>query len=118
MLLHGDLHHENIVLDQNRGYILIDPKGVVGDPVFELSRFILNEFRDTLSGDLYDEIEELIDILAGNLDISNRIIKQCLYIETVVWLCDELEKGESLEACSSLIDNVMHAEAILQRGLG
>jgi len=31
VLLHGDLHHENILFDDDRGWLAIDPKGVVGD---------------------------------------------------------------------------------------
>ena len=30
-LLHGDLHHDNILFDTNRGWVAIDPKGVVGE---------------------------------------------------------------------------------------
>lgn len=44
-LLHGDLHHDNILLGEE-GYRIIDPKGVAGDPVFDLARFIFNEFDD------------------------------------------------------------------------
>ena len=34
-LLHGDLHHENILMGE-RGWLVIDPKGVVGEPAFEV----------------------------------------------------------------------------------
>jgi streptomycin 6-kinase len=34
-LLHGDLHHDNILLGE-RGWLVIDPKGVTGEPAFEL----------------------------------------------------------------------------------
>ena len=30
MLLHGDLHHWNILSDADRGWMAIDPKGVIG----------------------------------------------------------------------------------------
>lgn len=39
--LHGDLHHQN-VLRGPRGWVLIDPKGVIGDPAFEPSAAIRN----------------------------------------------------------------------------
>jgi hypothetical protein len=41
--LHGDLHHENILLS-HRGWLLIDPKGLVGDPAFEAAAFIRNPY--------------------------------------------------------------------------
>lgn len=35
-LLHGDLQHYNVVSDRTRGWVAIDPKGVVGELEFEL----------------------------------------------------------------------------------
>ncbi len=35
VLLHGDLHQENI-LSHGNGFIVIDPKGVIGDPIHEV----------------------------------------------------------------------------------
>jgi streptomycin 6-kinase len=31
-LLHGDLHRHNVLSDDARGSVAIDPKGVVGEP--------------------------------------------------------------------------------------
>jgi streptomycin 6-kinase len=39
--LHGDLHHDNI-LEGDRGWLVIDPKGVWGDPAYEPA----NAFRN------------------------------------------------------------------------
>jgi streptomycin 6-kinase len=41
-LLHGDLQHSNILFDQTRGWIAIDPKGVIGEPEFEVGPFLRN----------------------------------------------------------------------------
>ena len=42
VLLHGDCHHDNIVSSERTGWLAIDPKGVVGDPAFELCPFLRN----------------------------------------------------------------------------
>jgi streptomycin 6-kinase len=42
VLLHGDLHHENILFDDDRGWLAIDPKGVVGDLAYELAAPLRN----------------------------------------------------------------------------
>jgi streptomycin 6-kinase len=39
--LHGDLHHDNI-LQSERGWLVIDPKGIWGDPAYECA----NAFRN------------------------------------------------------------------------
>ena len=41
-LLHGDLHHENILQDRDGHYRCIDPKGFIGDPAFELGPILAN----------------------------------------------------------------------------
>ncbi len=42
MLLHGDLQHYNVLYDNERGWIAIDPKGVVGELEYELGALLRN----------------------------------------------------------------------------
>lgn len=42
ILLHGDLHHWNILLDGDRDWMAIDPKGVIGASCLDVGRFIGN----------------------------------------------------------------------------
>lgn len=42
VLLHGDLHHDNILQDDVRGWVSIDPKGYIGEREFEASNFLKN----------------------------------------------------------------------------
>lgn len=49
--LHGDLHHGNILCGQ-RGWLAIDPKGLIGDPAFEAANLFFNPLdRDDLCRD-------------------------------------------------------------------
>ena len=41
-LLHGDLHHYNVLFDSDRGWIAIDPKGVVGELEYEVGAVLRN----------------------------------------------------------------------------
>jgi streptomycin 6-kinase len=113
MLLHGDFHHDNILLGNDGEYIIIDPKGVIGDPVFDVPRFILNEFGDVINTELYKKINDIICILENNLNIPNDILKQCLYVETAMGICWSVESGSTPEEYPNLIKNVAFAEAIL-----
>ena len=109
-LLHGDLHHENILKNENGSYTVIDPKGVAGDPVFDLSRFILDEFRDDLVSEPKEIIIEFVKNLGASVGIPCETLLRCLYIETVIWLFrEELANGESLEECEQLITNMKTA---------
>lgn len=41
-LLHGDLHHYNVLFDQHHGWIAVDPKGIVAELEFELGAVLRN----------------------------------------------------------------------------
>lgn len=41
-LLHGDLHHYNVLFDADRGWIAIDPKGVIGEVEYEIGAVLRN----------------------------------------------------------------------------
>ncbi|MGZ6019581.1 MAG: aminoglycoside phosphotransferase family protein [Phenylobacterium sp.] len=41
-LLHGDLHHENIVDGGARGWLMIDPKGLLGERTYEYATTLCN----------------------------------------------------------------------------
>lgn len=40
-LIHGDFHHGNVLLSE-RGWLAIDPKGVVGPPEYEVGPYMMN----------------------------------------------------------------------------
>ena len=44
-LLHGDLHHYNVLFDSGRGWIAIDPKGVIGETEYEIGAVLRNPFE-------------------------------------------------------------------------
>jgi streptomycin 6-kinase len=41
-LLHGDLHHDNILWDATRDWVAVDPKGVIGEPAYEFGAMLRN----------------------------------------------------------------------------
>ena len=41
-LLHGDLHHYNVLFDSERGWLAIDPKGVIGEVEYEIGAILRN----------------------------------------------------------------------------
>jgi streptomycin 6-kinase len=56
VLLHGDLHSDNI-LSSERGWLIIDPKGVVGEREFELGAYLRNPYYDYPKGSDYEKLE-------------------------------------------------------------
>ena len=68
-LLHGDLHHENVVYDDSRGWVAIDPKGVVGESEYEVGAALRNP-RHLEPGLLEARMARRIDIFAARLGLD------------------------------------------------
>lgn len=75
VLLHGDLHHDNILKD-GKEWLAIDPKGVIGDPAYEIAAFIRNPLPALLmTKDPVTIIRNRISLVAteGNLPAHHLI---------------------------------------------
>ncbi|OQM77601.1 aminoglycoside phosphotransferase family protein [Manganibacter manganicus] len=69
--LHGDLHHENI-MHGRRGWLAIDPKGVLGDPCFDAANMLYNPLdRDDLCLDP-TRIADMTKIFSRRLGLDPR----------------------------------------------
>ena len=72
MLLHGDLHHYNVLFDSTRGWIAIDPKGVVGELEYEIGAIVRNPIEQPewfTSGDVIERrLHQFADRLYLNYD--------------------------------------------------
>lgn len=60
--LHGDVHHENILMS-DRGWILIDPNGLIGDPVYEYANIFHNPIKDRKITNNPDRIQSVATII-------------------------------------------------------
>ncbi|HEY4984991.1 MAG TPA: aminoglycoside phosphotransferase family protein [Bradyrhizobium sp.] len=74
-LLHTDLHHANVVRDAARGWLVIDPKGYVGELEFETSSFLHNPTREYCET---KHLERRVHIVATRLDLDpERLVRWC-----------------------------------------
>jgi streptomycin 6-kinase len=74
--MHGDFHHFNI-LSSERGWLVIDPKGVIGPACYELGPFLMNPWGDLLSGNHYRRLtRRRIDILYEHLGFERERIRE------------------------------------------
>jgi streptomycin 6-kinase len=76
VLMHGDFHHFNI-LSSERGWLIIDPKGVIGPAGYEVGPFLINPWGDLLSSIDYPRItKRRIDILHEHLGFERERIRE------------------------------------------
>jgi len=80
--IHGDLHHGN-VLEDGEGWTLIDPKGLVADPNYELVAWLANP-TDRLReiSDLAEHVGREIDALCSRLSLDPRRVVQWGLLDT------------------------------------
>jgi streptomycin 6-kinase len=92
-LLHGDLHHTNILASDECGWLAIDPKGVVGDIGYETATFIRNELpADVGSEQTRRLIARRVDQLAEALNLDRERVRRWALAHCVMsawWDYDE-----------------------------
>ncbi|MFB6724436.1 aminoglycoside phosphotransferase family protein [Kribbella sp. NPDC056345] len=52
VLIHGDLHHRNILSADREPWLAIDPKGLIGDPAYDAVTFLKARTLVLMNGDL------------------------------------------------------------------
>lgn len=76
ILMHGDLHHSNI-LSSGRGWLAIDPKGVIGPACYDVGPLMINPWGMSLQGSqLKLRMKRRVDVLYEHLGFEReRIIE-------------------------------------------
>jgi len=98
LLLHGDLHHMNILLGENENWIAIDPKGVVGEGAFEVGALMLNPVPDLIHrADLKDIQRQRLTILAEELRIDQERLAAWSFVRAVLSAVWSLADGGDLD---------------------
>jgi streptomycin 6-kinase len=94
MLLHGDLHNDNILSYGDNRWIAIDPKGVIGDPVYEVGAAIYNPMPETAAPNAAKQIiQARIDVCAETLGFDRQRILDWAFVQVVLRACWALEDG-------------------------
>lgn len=96
-LLHGDLHHENLLQNEDGNYVIIDPKGVVGPSIFDIPRFVLNELDDGEDSLRKAHISKVIEVLSHVLSYPCDDLYQLLFMEIMLANAWNFEDGEEIE---------------------
>ncbi len=92
-LLHGDLHYDNILVDGVHGYRLIDPKGVRGQPGFDLGYLVSRVMplgRDALP--LARVVDLRLDVLADRFGLDRARLAAWGFVAaalSVVWTLED-----------------------------
>jgi streptomycin 6-kinase len=108
MLLHGDLHQNNILAGRRQPWLAIDPKGVTGDPAYEPSVFIYNPIPQLMqSPDPKAVIKKRVEQFSEELQLERWRVAGWAFAQAVLsawWSYEDHEDSwEYFIACAEAI---------------
>lgn len=98
--LHGDIHHENILLSR-RGWLAIDPKGLIGDPAFDIANLFYNPVESELRTSAARAVS-MATILSRSLGCDVAKVLDYAFAFSALSASWHLEDGNGEEAARSL----------------
>ena len=88
--LHGDMHHFNVLRAGREPWLAIDPKGLAGDPCFDVCQFLRNPEPVPLSVN-----RARLDIFCAELGLERSRTRDWCFVHAMLDACWEFEDGES-----------------------
>lgn len=108
-VLHGDLHHENILSAQRQPWLAIDPKGVIGEPAYEVGALIRNPIPEVASWpDLEQRLDRRLSILAEQLGMDRERLRLWSFAQAMLAAWWDIEDNTETEAVHLCIAEALH----------
>lgn len=91
-LLHGDLHHYNVLFDSDRGWLAIDPKGVIAELEYEVGAALRNPYENPELFISRSAIERRLEQFTNKLNLNYERTLRWAFAEAVlsaIWLIED-----------------------------
>jgi len=106
LLIHGDLHHENILSATREPFLAIDPKGIVGDIGYEIAVFLNNHLWWLADEkNLKEKLNDAVRRFSEAFEIEPTDLRKWAYAQMVLsawWTFDE--NGENWQTDLALAE--------------
>jgi len=109
VLLHGDLHHGNILSARREPWLAIDPKGVIGEAAYEPCAYLMNEIDPAdPRGQTLRRAERFAEALGAD---SDRILRWAFcHAVLSAWWCIEDGVGRA----DRQVELARHLDAVIR----
>lgn len=95
VVVHGDLHHDNVLEDETRGWAVIDPKGFFGDPGYDVAVMFYNPMPFPLGlGDMEGVVRRRLDVMGDRTRMDREKLAAWGYVKAVLSMLWSLEAGQ------------------------
>lgn len=89
-VLHGDMHHFNVLRARRATWLAIDPKGLAGDRHFDICQFLRNPHEVPA-----DVNRRRLDIFCAELGLDRSRARDWCFVHAVLDACWDFEDGNS-----------------------
>ena len=103
MLLHGDLHHENIIGTKEGGFKVIDPKALVGEVEYELATVLKNPWGYSEVSHCAQSFERRLKELCLGLKLDQSKVAAYCYVHLCLSICWAINSGSCPEHQHSVL---------------
>lgn len=107
IVLHGDLHHDNILYSPERGWLAIDPKGLLGEKTFDYVNILCNPTKEIAISE--GRLMKQLKIISKNTEIEiNHLLKWTIAwagLSAVWYLNDNMDASLPVEVLKTAIAN-------------
>ena len=105
VVLHGDIHHGNVLNFGERGWLAIDPKGLIGERAFDYANIFCNPEYDTATAP--GRLARRVEVIANEARLDRtRLLRWILAWSglSAAWSIDDGESPSTALAVGELAD--------------
>ncbi len=84
VLLHGDLHHDNMLSSNRAPFLAIDPKGVAGPRGYDVGSFFMNPEDPDIQNDWKRLTEQRLELFSNILGFSKDYLASWAFVHCVL----------------------------------
>jgi len=114
-LLHGDLHQYNVLFDDIRGWVAIDPKGLIGELEYEIGAALRNPYELPQRIAQPRAIESRIAHLAKGLGLDPTRALRWGFAQAVLATIWSVEEGARVDATHPFLQVANAIDSLLGR---
>lgn len=109
-LLHGDIHHTNILKSSTRGWLAIDPQSFFGEATYDVSNSFFNPDDRPEIVETKERLETLAQIFSERLQVNKKRVLQFAFAHGALsssWQLDEGKRDDRRRRITELIGQVL-----------
>jgi streptomycin 6-kinase len=110
VLLHGDIHHLNILKSPTRGWLVIDPQAFYAERTYDVANMFFNPNMHPDLIESPDRIKKVAEIFSNRLGVDKNRVLKFAYVHgalSVSWQYDDNEDAPQRKRILAMIEGLL-----------